>query len=74
MLSSHLIFGGVYICTILIKLPKRLNSSVETFGQLTLPNVSFWGNEEVEKSGKWQFREGLLLVEEISLSQGHKIK
>lgn len=68
MLSPHLIFWGIYIYIIVIKLPKCLNSSVDTSGKLTLSSVSFWEPEEIENSGKWQFRESLLLDEKISLS------
>lgn len=43
------------------------------FGKLT-SQVSFWGYEEVEKDRKWQFRQGLLLIEKISLSQVLMVK
>lgn len=69
VLFPHIIFWVIYIFTVPIKLVKQLYSSAETSEKLTLPKVSFWGYEEVEKDRKWQFRQGLLLIEKISLSQ-----
>ena len=74
VLFPHLIFGAIYIFIVPIELVKWLCSCAETSGKLTLPKVSFWGYEEVEKDRKWQFRQGLLLIEKISLSQVLMVK